>query len=188
MGYGRHGALKIGGEADMFQFNSKDLDQFKFRSRSASGKLPGMTRSLHQNEEQPQETAVDAFDFLKDTFGTRTNVTEFQPASKDGEPLIPDAEGEEPLDEDALPEGDSPQLVTGEDAISFFVQNRGGNSQVKFVHLIREKTDVDFRPYDLTVVPPEECEAGGSFSHDYFTMSAAGLVHVLPGHPSEFSP
>ena len=44
----------------MFQFNSKDLDQFKFRSRSASGKLPGMTRSLHQNEEQPQETAVDA--------------------------------------------------------------------------------------------------------------------------------
>ena len=64
MGYGRHGALKIGGEADMFQFNSKDLDQFKFRSRSASGKLPGMTRSLHQNEEQPQETAVDALDRL----------------------------------------------------------------------------------------------------------------------------
>jgi hypothetical protein len=73
------------------------------------------------------------------------------------------------------------QLRTGEDAINFFAQH-GANSPIKFVHLIRAQTGINFRPYDLVVLNPRDCGA------DYFTMSNAGLVHVAPDEPSEFIP
>jgi dynein heavy chain len=192
-GYGapgsRHGSLKIGGQAEMFQFNAHDLDQYKFKPQPGSSRLPGMSRNFQENDDS-QDVAVDSFEFLKGTFGPRGKVEPVQPPIEDtgvDSAILLEApkDAAQGLAED---DEEFPRLETGEGAISFFAQNRGGNSQVKFVHLIREKTDIDFRPYDLTVVPPEECEAGGSFSGDYYTMSAAGLVHVQPGQPSDFTP
>ena len=52
----------------------------------------------------------------------------------------------------------NPVLVTGEDAANFFARNRGAAS-IKFVHLNREHTCDDYRPYDLCVVRPEDVRA-----------------------------
>ena len=43
------------------------------------------------------------------------------------------------------------------------------------------------RPYDLKIIPSSECETGGAGSSQYFTMSAAGLVHVRPGKQTRMS-
>lgn len=73
-------------------------------------------------------------------------------------------------------------LQTGEDAISFFVQ-QGGSGGIKFVHLNRRDTKChSYRPYDLVVVSAQDTKP------EYFTMSISGLVHVSPGCPSEFIP
>jgi hypothetical protein len=41
---------------------------------------------------------------------------------------------------------------------------------------------LDFRPYDLTVVRREQIKP------EPFTISAAGVVHIQPGEPSQFIP
>ena len=41
---------------------------------------------------------------------------------------------------------------------------------------------LDFRPYDLTVVRREQIKP------EHFTISAAGVVHIQPGEPSQFIP
>ena len=72
-------------------------------------------------------------------------------------------------------------LKTGEDAINFFAQH-GSSSPIKFVHLIKAESGINFRPYDLQVVKPKDCGTS------YYTMSSAGLVHVAPNTASEFTP
>jgi len=70
-------------------------------------------------------------------------------------------------------------LVTGEDAITFFARH-GSNTPVKFVYCNRKETGDEFRPYDLVIVDRKKANP------EYFTISAAGVVHVNPPAPSEF--
>ena len=66
------------------------------------------------------------------------------------------------------------KIITGEDAISFFAKN-GNTTPVKFLYCNKAATDGKiFRPYDLVVVPEKEIHA------EYFTISAQGVVHVMP--------
>lgn len=66
------------------------------------------------------------------------------------------------------------KIRTGEDAISFFAKN-GNTTPVKFLYCNRaSEISKNFRPYDLLVVPEKEIHA------EYFTISAQGVVHVMP--------
>lgn len=91
---------------------------------------------------------------------------------------------EEQIEEKVAPDDTEPlsQLRTGEDAVAFFAR-AGKTSALKVVYLNRsaQLNEVDYRPYDLIVVPDSsECEP------EYFTMSASGVVHISPGNPTEF--
>lgn len=89
-----------------------------------------------------------------------------KPQLKDeGNPVAPDDE--------ALIRG----LQTAEDAIAFFSAN-GSKSDVKYILLNRKGRKLEFRPYDLLVVP------NGSEDPEHYIMSATGVVHVSPGSPS----
>ena len=74
-------------------------------------------------------------------------------------------------------------IHTGEDAINFFARY-GSDTPVKFVNLMQNLEDKVYRPYDLMVMTPYDEQ----HVHDYYTMSAAGIVHVCPGQPSECTP
>lgn len=69
-------------------------------------------------------------------------------------------------------------LHTAEDAIAFFSAN-GSKSDVKYILLNRERRKLEFRPYDLLVVPHSMEDP------EHYIMSATGVVHVSPGSPSE---
>mmetsp|Transcript_44767 Transcript_44767/g.87731 ORF Transcript_44767/g.87731 Transcript_44767/m.87731 type:complete len:3997 (-) Transcript_44767:184-12174(-) len=71
------------------------------------------------------------------------------------------------------------QLVTGEDAITFFARH-GNNTPVKFVYCNRQDTGDEFRPYDLVIADRKKLDP------EFFTISSAGVVHVSPNQPSEF--
>lgn len=85
-------------------------------------------------------------------------------------------------------------LRTGEDAIAFFAQH-GNSTSVKFLYCNRrdqmeaarlqdaaetEKAALVYRPYDLVVV------SGKEVLPEYYTVSASGVVRVVPNEPSEF--
>lgn len=66
------------------------------------------------------------------------------------------------------------KIITGEDAISFFAKN-GNTTPVKFLYCNKASNNSKiFRPYDLVVVPEKEIHS------EYFTISAQGVVHVMP--------
>lgn len=73
---------------------------------------------------------------------------------------------------------DQLQLVTGEDAIAFFARH-GNNTHVKFVYCNRPEANDEFRPYDMVIVDRKKVKP------EYFTISAAGVVHIQPNEPSE---
>ena len=75
-------------------------------------------------------------------------------------------------------------VKTGEDAIAFFALH-GDQSPVKFIHFnsaSASEKSFNFRPYDLVRVHPKKVNA------EHYIMSAAGLVHVVGGEPSNFVP
>ena len=76
-------------------------------------------------------------------------------------------------------------VKTGEDAIAFFALH-GDQSPVKFIHFnsaaAASKSSFNFRPYDLVRVHPKKVNP------EHYIMSAAGLVHVVGGEPSNFVP
>ena len=63
-----------------------------------------------------------------------------------------------------------PQLQTGDDAIAYFAKF-GDTTPLRFVHLNRAETGIDFRPYDLVVVPPTEVE------EEHFVFSSKGVMY-----------
>jgi len=69
---------------------------------------------------------------------------------------------------------------SGEDAIAFFARH-GNETPIKFVYCNRVSSPGQYRPYDLVVVSRKQVEP------EHFMISASGVVHVLPGAPSEFS-
>ncbi|CAD2215824.1 Dynein heavy chain, N-terminal region 2/Hydrolytic ATP binding site of dynein motor region/AAA domain (dynein-related subfamily), putative [Angomonas deanei] len=69
-------------------------------------------------------------------------------------------------------------LKTAEDVIAFFSAN-GSESSVKYVLLNKAPRTLEFRPYDLVVVPT------GHEESEHYIMSATGAVHVIPGQPSD---
>jgi dynein heavy chain len=71
------------------------------------------------------------------------------------------------------------QLVTGEDAITFFARH-GNNTPVKFVYCNRMETGDEFRPYDMVIADRKK------LNPEFFTISSSGVVHVSPNQPSEF--
>jgi dynein heavy chain len=76
-------------------------------------------------------------------------------------------------------------VKTGEDAIAFFALH-GDQSPVKFIHFNSAaaalQNSFNFRPYDLVRVAPKKVNP------EHYIMSAAGLVHVVAGEPSNFVP
>lgn len=79
-------------------------------------------------------------------------------------------------------------LVTGIDAVHFFARF-GSETLVKFIHLVpefdREQVRAhprNYQPYNLLVA------ANPGHSAEHFIMSPAGLVHMMPGEPSECTP
>jgi len=94
-------------------------------------------------------------------------------------------------------------IKTGDDAINFFSSQSGSQSSIKFVHLMQvdavpdaflqlgdgeqRPSSTSFRPYDLLAVRVPGATLARTRC-DYFTMSSEGLVHMEPGHPSEFIP
>ncbi|SCU71914.1 Cytoplasmic dynein 2 heavy chain (DYNC2H1), putative [Trypanosoma equiperdum] len=72
------------------------------------------------------------------------------------------------------------KLKTAEDCITFFAAN-GSSSHLKYVYLCRAPHVLEFRPYDLCVSPMKR----GLEQKEHYIMSATGVVHVRPGHPSE---
>jgi dynein heavy chain len=67
------------------------------------------------------------------------------------------------------------RILTGEQAISFFAQH-GNSTPIKFLNCNRAAVPPQlFRPYDLTVVFDEK-----ELKDEYFTVSAQGVVHILP--------
>ena len=73
------------------------------------------------------------------------------------------------------------KIKTGEEAVSFFALH-GPNTPLKFVFLNRAPAGRRFRPYDLVAIDQADVDA------EYFTMSAAGVVRIAPGEPSDFEP
>eukprot|EP00898_Chlorokybus_atmophyticus_P003847 jgi/Chlat1/4463/Chrsp29S04567 len=67
------------------------------------------------------------------------------------------------------------RIRTGDDVVEFYAQY-GQESAVKFFYCIRADTGLDFRPYDLAVVPREALSAHA----EHFTLSASGVVRVVP--------
>lgn len=199
------GMLSLSGGSDqMFNFNAQDLDQFHLASKTKTYgspvRSPTKSETSYPQEEMASSQNVSptpgAFSFLRDTMGMTSTIADAAMMTgaelEGGDGMMdPDGIGMEGGAEDGvLPVGgtaEMPEMVTGEDAINFFALYRA-TSSVKFVHLVREHTGINFRPYDLKVIPAAECETGGAGSDQYFTMSAAGLVHVRPGEPSEFIP
>ena len=74
-------------------------------------------------------------------------------------------------------------IHTGDDAINFFARY-GSDTPVKFVNLMQNMELKEYRPYDLVVMTPHDEQN----VHDYYSMSAAGIVHMCPGEPSECIP
>lgn len=67
------------------------------------------------------------------------------------------------------------KIQSGEQAISFFAQH-GNATPIKFLNCNRAQVPPQlFRPYDLQVVLDEK-----ALSNEYFTVSAQGVVHILP--------
>ncbi len=67
------------------------------------------------------------------------------------------------------------KIQSGEQAISFFAQH-GNSTPIKFLNCNRSLVPPQiFRPYDLSVVVDDK-----ELRDEYFTISAQGVVHVLP--------
>ena len=203
------GMLRMGSTtgSSAFRFNSRDAEQFCLPARRKK-KLDFDTRNLHAEqsaysperfmESFSQGAAVaergDKMAFLREAlFSGTTQPLPHAPSGGLG-PAGPAPEAAAPVPA-AAPAVRQPRdpdvyndiiqnalhLRTGEDAVNFFAQH-GAMSPIKFVHLVRADTGLNFRPYDLVVVNARDC------SSEYYTMSPSGLVHVRKGEPSEFVP
>ena len=73
-------------------------------------------------------------------------------------------------------------LRTSDDAINFFARY-GSETSVKFVHFKSVDDPREFRPYDL-----ERIDGDLPVNEPYYTMSPAGIVHVVPGETCEVLP
>jgi hypothetical protein len=74
----------------------------------------------------------------------------------------------------------------GSQAVQFFATaDEQEECKVMFLNRATAQTGparLDFRPYDLEVVGREHIQA------EHFTITAAGVVHIHPGEPSQFIP
>eukprot|EP00960_Hanusia_phi_P047196 758288-Hanusia_phi.AAC.1 len=75
----------------------------------------------------------------------------------------------------------SASVKTGTQAVQFFA-TADESEETKVMFLNRCDTGLDFRPYDLVVIPREEIKS------EHFTISASGVVHINPGVPAQFTP
>lgn len=72
-------------------------------------------------------------------------------------------------------------LDTGDDVIAYF-SHLSKHTPIKFVYAGRARVGLQFRPYNLAVIP--EPEPG----QEHFVISATGVVNATPGQPSEVIP
>ena len=73
-------------------------------------------------------------------------------------------------------------VSTGDDTAAFFARH-GSLGPTKFEYLVRARSPIHFRPYDLVVIPRAQ------LAPEHFTMSASGVVHVFGSEqPSAFLP
>ena len=75
--------------------------------------------------------------------------------------------------------------TTGLEAIQYFAK-QGEAAKQKFIYCIREECEDEAKwsPYDLVVVDADTAVSNG----EHFIMSGVGLVHQIPGSPSDFLP
>ncbi|KNC55308.1 dynein heavy chain [Thecamonas trahens ATCC 50062] len=70
---------------------------------------------------------------------------------------------------------------TAEHVVEFFSHSWPGDP-VKFVHLVSPPASLEYRPYNLRVVDAARLD------REHYTMSQMGVVHVVPGEATEFTP
>lgn len=70
-------------------------------------------------------------------------------------------------------------IKTGDDAINFFARY-GSDTPIKFVFLVQNNDSKHYNPYDLRVI-----ENPHDTPMEHYAMSSAGIVHIIPGQPSE---
>ena len=180
----------------MFDFNSADLEQFNLSlSERSPVQPPSYVRARVSNKSMEAAPAAEStsLGFLRASLGAAA-----EPPALAEPPPVPDdalmlaADGGDAMAADALALAGAratdasaarsrPCSSRPARTRSFFAQH-GAQSPIKFVHLVGADMGLDFRPYDLVVVSQQDAGV------DYYTMSAAGLVHVLPNEPSEFIP
>ncbi|CAJ1407664.1 unnamed protein product [Effrenium voratum] len=76
------------------------------------------------------------------------------------------------------------EMRTGDDAVSYFTRY-GANTKVKLIHCILasgHSPTQEVSPYDLLVVPEDRIKRE---TGEYFTITASGVVHFMPGQLSE---
>ncbi|OMJ81043.1 hypothetical protein SteCoe_18549 [Stentor coeruleus] len=130
-------------------------------------KLPPITYE-ESNEEDDQTTPGNReFDF-------HTLTKMLNDSSKPRSGLASGAQETLFVDRESMIFKELKKIITGEDAISFFAKN-GNTTPVKFLYCNKASANSKiFRPYDLVVVPEKEIHP------EYFTISAQGVVHVMP--------
>eukprot|EP00930_Biecheleria_cincta_P045461 TRINITY_DN31327_c0_g1_i1.p1 TRINITY_DN31327_c0_g1~~TRINITY_DN31327_c0_g1_i1.p1 ORF type:complete len:794 (-),score=117.08 TRINITY_DN31327_c0_g1_i1:132-2513(-) len=81
------------------------------------------------------------------------------------------------------------EMRTGEDAVAFFTRH-GGNTHIKLIYCIRPgkagvNSDTETpSPYGLMVIPEDRLNR----HCEHFTITPSGVLHVLPGQLSEYTP
>ena len=153
---------------------SKELEEWDlpFGSDKPSGatlskKLPPLEQEEDSEEETPRTPTSEEFDYnalLKMMSSTKKSKSS-GPSSAQQTLFV---------DRESNLFNELKKIRTGEDAISFFAKN-GNTTPVKFLYCVKAPPEkCEFRPYDLVVVPEKEV------SGEYYTISAQGVVHVVP--------
>ena len=130
-------------------------------------KLPPIAYEESQEEDDPTLPAEQEFDLhsLQKLLGK---------SNKPHSGLVSGAQETLFVDRESFIFKELKKITTGEDAISFFAKN-GNTTPVKFLYCNKASNNNKiFRPYDLVVVPEKEIHS------EYFTISAQGVVHVMP--------
>jgi dynein heavy chain, axonemal len=127
-------------------------------SRPATAKRPQSAKAAFEVKETANAMATCA------------HMTTVQQLHRSGEPAAPN--DKEDMD----------RMRTFEDVVSYYGRKKhAGAPSVKFVHMKRQPLVVGstYRPYDLVVVPADQCGNG----EEHFVVSRTSVVQMLPAVP-----
>ena len=160
-------------------------------SRADKARSKVKTMKVSVSQEVPSGT-VKEFSFLPGALGvnpaTRNTLASPVGGKVEQSGLLEDGENGTNAEEDKGKDQDKDEVTrimsgihSGSDAINFFARF-GSDTPVKFVTLVQVNDDKVFTPYELEVVTLPD------YPIEHYTMSPSGIVHVMPGLPSECIP